>query len=420
MLIADSFKNALKQIKDVNWIENIDSIPNEDIIQKIMDTIDTPPRLQKNFISLTGHTYDIYHILENILAIDDEFLWTKDIWLFYWEWLIDMFWNNISIKLTNDYPEKFTVWAICKTKSLKAMNQMELSSWHKFYGKCFIIKWYDLSEYNKAIYFNTKNTKCVLVEDINWNLELIPQDVLQLTREKDLKKIEWKRLYKYNLEVIKDKSKQNKTIAAANYAAKLKEFMDASANLKLILAEKFEEMAAKMTDMSIMFINEIKKNKQIENITYIENEKIVVDTIPIFSDAGWKPMGRYRMTIMLDSWNIRGMNLDINNNDYDQHPHINARGECCLWDFIDPLRIAWDNKDYVTLIGWLISFLESLYEDSVYISMQDFQNYHKDKFKCSIPTVVKPVKVTRKKDEVATEALSSIDESLEGWSKQMF
>jgi hypothetical protein len=44
------------------------------------------------------------------------------------------------------------------------------------------------------------------------------------------------------------------------------------------------------------------------------------------------------------------------------------------------MKQSYEQQDYITLVGSIISYLESLNPASTYISMADFQNYHSKKF----------------------------------------
>jgi hypothetical protein len=126
----------------------------------------------------------------------------------------------------------------------------------------------------------------------------------------------------------------------------------------------------------------LEKNTQIADIEYEFWQKLTVITTPLFIDT--LPIGKYKIIIDLNSRALRIYNLDISDEYTYQHPHIQARWQCCLGERVNPLRESYAKSDYVTLIWWIISYLESLNPNSVFTSMDSRQQHHYSKFKYSL------------------------------------
>lgn len=384
MNISQKFKDYLQWIhqilKEKYKLTNINEITNKEILDWLRCIIDAE-HLNRQYVSIWWENSWLSEILnsDQVTAIDNEYIRTHN-GIYYWDGIVEVINNEAEVYAKSiEKEEEIPIGTICKVVWIRKIVQLGLAShkilvW-KYFRVCDQSENIEISLTYKSMRYNN-----IIVEDINGNRFSMPQYILKPTKEKDFDSVVWKVFYNDILQEIIDKKKNDIQSLTSIYSEKLRQFMDASKLLHDACVLDVEEEAKKQVEYKINFIKDIKQNKQVSSIRIVTDDFIEFDTEPIFSDCWNLPIGKYKAFINLKTWEVRIKNLDINSDREYQHPHISDNGTCCLWDFVNPLRKAFDERDYVTLIAWLISFLESLYEDSVYITMEDFQSKRRKKF----------------------------------------
>jgi len=386
----DSFNELRPELKVKLWLNNITTIPNEDIVTKLL-TIFWPSSAFTNIshlklISDDGHSEYIDVIFKLVKSIDDSYIWTTDR-IYRRPGLVDMI--NWSMPLESNEPELFQPWKIVRVCGAEKMRSVWFSwTWipgvaglRSYIGKHFVIVWYTPNpERNNVtnIYNWTLVKKLVYVADANDNLFAIPQVVLVPTAIKDLKARYKKELLDKIIDNLQNSEKYNTVRVTEKYQEALRDFMEASKLLHEKMAVNLQDEAEKILAIQENMVNILKQNVQISNVEYLEWQSLKVRTVPLWNNN--QPIGKYRIELWFPTWKLRCFNEDIKSIAHKQHPHIQSDGSCCLSDWMNPMKLSYEQQDYITLVGSIISYLESLNPNSTYISMADFQSHHGKKF----------------------------------------
>lgn len=422
MLIHQSFKDSFNELrpelKVKLWLNDIATIPNEDIITKLQtifspDSVFTKLRPLK-LISDDGIDEYINIIFDDAKSIDDNYIRTMNR-IYRWIWLVDMI--NWVMPIESNEPELFKPWKIVRVCGVEKMRSVWYSwTWNagvtalrEYIGKHFVVVWYEPKPERtniRTIYNWTIVNKTVYVADANDNLFAIPQVVLVPTAIKDLKAMYKQELLNKIIDRLQNSEKYSTTRVTENYQAALREFMEASKLLHEKMTINLEEEAQKILAIQENMINILKQNVQIANVEYIEWQSLKVRTVPLWNNN--QPIGRYRIELWFPTWRLRCFNEDIKSTSVKQHPHIQTDGSCCLSDWTNPMKQSYEQQDYITLVGSIISYLESLNPASTYISMADFQSTHGKKF--AYMKTKTPTKSAKTLEQPAPEVIDLVEE----------
>lgn len=405
MFIHPKFKEELKkihpQILEMVSLQDIDNIPNEEIITKLKDLM-VKDSLQYHMITTEGADREYLHdIIGHLKTIDDEYFWpdiekrnahreansnrpegllTKRTWFAA---IV-----NSLITIPNGEPEVFAIWKIVRVCSGHKLKNLNLYRTFLNYMK----KYYKVEAYaskperNQVTIFDfsTSRFKPVWCSDVYWNIYCFPQAILLPTSVKDLVAKD----KEIAIEKIKENLLNNKKFQleqlTTTYQTTLRDFMESSKKLYQKQIENVDDEANRLYDISLNMKEYLLKNKQIDSVNYIPGTLLEVYTQPLWCDG--KPIGKYMLSINLCLYEVKAFNLDIANVSTAQHPHVNSWWKCCLGDYANGLQEAYKQWDYVTLVNWLIEFLENIYDRSVFVGMDVFQKNHGAKFKYQLPT----------------------------------
>ena len=399
VFIHQAFKDEIKTLMRPDLqvkfnLKNVDDLPNETIIQRFKSIYESD-NAAINMHKLRSDNWAdkfIFSILDDLKSIDDQFLWTSE-WLFRWTWLIDQM--NTTFEAENNENELFKPGKVCRVCSADKLRNLNLSNLRDYIGKHYeVIGYQSTCIANADAYINDlsgnfwpTSRKKVYVKDWFGNYYRIPQVILVKTSIKDLVKHERQRMLERIIDQIRDSAKYDIELLTDVYQDSLRTFMEASKKLEEKLSEDVTTQAERILDIQIHTKEVLERNIQVANVIYVAWKELIVDTVPLFHES--IPIGRYQIKLNLQSWNLRVFNLDIASTETYQHPHIQKNGDCCLWEWMNPLRESYSKCDYVTFVGWIISYLEHLNERSVYISMDEWQHDHYNRFKYSIEKVEK-------------------------------
>lgn len=405
MHIHQSFKDMFKELRDEikvkYWLTDIDNVPNETIIQSIENIFESDEARDNNqpsndrlftheLISDTGAGYRTVDVIRDATAIDDQYIWTSN-WLFRWTGLADIINHKIITELEQEelFPINKIV-RVCAPEKLR--NMWYITSRNGHWLREYIGKHFKVIGYNKdwftipdekidsiiTVYTWDQPHKKVYVEDAYWSIYIFPQDIFVRTSIKDLVIHEREQALNRIIEDLQNSAKFDIDQITNDYQESLRKFMDISKILEQKMSNNFREEAEKILEMQLNTKEILERNVQIESVEYIVWQRLHVNTKPLLNNN--QPIGKYRITLDLTKRNLRIINLDIWNINVFQHPHINRNGECCLWSWMNPLRESYSKTDYITLVAGIISYLESLYEWSVYIWLWEFCDLHAKKF----------------------------------------
>jgi len=391
VFVHDYFKEELKNLRpDLQTkfeLKDIDTIPNEKIIQRLQKAFNDENYLrQKRLVNDTGNDFFVSLILQQVKSIDDQFIWTEN-WLFRWTWLTEML-NDCEQESTE--AELFKVWKICRVAAIEKLRNLALNTtMSQYVGKHFEIIGYStdlllpntisIGQGNNGLRDRYKRVYCKDWFGLDFS---IPQVALVPTSIKDLKWHEEKLQLEKIVAQLQDSSKYEIAEVTTKYQTTLRDFMEQSTLLEEKLCKDYVTEAKKILEIQLHTKEILEKNAQITNVNYLMGKSLIVETVPLFIEN--TPIGRFRMEINLIEWRLRIYNIDINNTSVYQHPHIQYGGECCLGDRVNPLRESYSKKDYVTLVWWIISYLEHINPRSVFINMESFQESHYKLFKYSL------------------------------------
>lgn len=417
-------------IKIKYWLTDVDALPNEQIIEKIkllvLEESDNNSRsIQHNeLLSDTGQSIKLWAIIGDIKAIDDQFIWTNSYWLFRWTGMETLI--NGSMLQDSEEAELFQPWKIVRVWSLDKLRTVWLIVTRREEElKNYIGKHYKVLGYNRdwftipddkinniiKVYNWNRVHKRVFVEDAFWNIYIFPQTALVRTAIKDLQQYQHEQLLKTIIEELQDNAKYEIETLTGQYQEDLRKFMEVSQKLQDKLSWDYKVEAERILEIQMSTKTILEKNEQIASVEYIPWQKLVVDTVPLWNSN--QPIGRYRITLTLNAWWLKVFNLDIGKEDEYQHPHIRQHGDCCLGEWMNPMRESYSKRDYITLIASIINYIESLYERSVYMSMNDFQQKRGFKFKYQITTSIDE---TTAPTEDVVEQSSTTPEPRRVWS----
>lgn len=402
--IHQDFKEALKNIReDIKikfWLTDVDALPNEKIIEKLNLLItgdDEGVRRLHNseLLADTWQSIALSSIIADIKAIDDQFIWTNWMWLFRWSWIDNLI--NWSMLQESTEAELFQPWKIVRVGSIDKLRTVWLlvtrreESLKNYVGKHYKVlgynkDWFTIPDdkVNNIIQVYNWNTihKKVYVEDAFWNVYIFPQTALVRTAIKDLWQHQHEQMLKTIIEELQNNAKYEINDLTIEYQEILRKFMSVSQTLQDKLAWDYKVEAERILEIQMNTKTILEKNKQIIAVEYIPWQKLIVDTVPLWNNNF--PIGRYKIELNLQERWLKVFNLDIGVKSEYQHPHIRQYGDCCLGDWMNPMRESYSKRDYITLVASIISYLESLYERSVYISMNDFQQKRWHKFKYQV------------------------------------
>lgn len=418
----DSFNELRPELKVKLWLNDIATIPNEDIITKLQTIFNPNSAFQKihhlKLISDDGHSEFVDVIFQRTKSIDDSYIRTSDK-IYRRPGLVDMI--NWSMPLESNEPELFKPWKIVRVCGVEKMRSVwftwmwnaGVTSLRQYIGKHFVIVWYEPKPERSNvinIYNWTLVKKMVYVADANDNLFAIPQVVLVPTTIKDLKAMHKQELLNKIVDRLQNSEKYSTIRVTENYQAALREFMEAAKLLHEKMAVNLEDEARKILAIQENMINILRQNVQIANVEYIEWQSLKVRTVPLWNNN--QPIGRYRIELWFPTWRLRCFNEDINSTSVKQHPHIQSDGSCCLSERTNPMKQSYEQQDYITLVGSIISYLESLNPASTYISMADFQSAHGKKF--AYMKTKTPTKSAETLEQPAPEVVDLVEEQLDG------
>lgn len=401
VFIHQDFKEDLKtirldlQTKFAFKADEIDSMPNEQIIIKLKEIFASEHNLNNHrLISDSWQDYYINLILDNVVSIDDSFIRLKD-WLFRRTGLTDLI-NTIEQQSTE--AEIFKANKIVRVCSSDKLRTLNLSSIREYIWRHYQVVTYDKTLLSDDILdsmihiYSTRARRLVYVQDAYGNWYSIPQCVLVPTSIKDLLIYERKILLEKIIDDLKDNAKYRLTELSDIYSEKLREFMEASKKLEQNMVTDYTQEAERILEIQLNIKSILEKNEQITDVKYIMGKELIIETVPLFCGTNKVPIGRYRITIPMKEWSPKAINMDIGHGNWFQHPHIQSTWSCCLGEYISPMRTSFSKWDYITLVGFFIEFLESLNEQSVYQSMENWQH---DNYKRFIPYLDKQPKVAK-------------------------
>lgn len=444
MLIHQNFKDHLKELRpDIQerfWLKEIDSIPNEDILKKmdIMfndtaftddESLSWDERLRNH--SMLTEDWSTVSILmafdpNEIKAICETFIRTKSWTLIRRAGIATLINTKGMVEQFNE-EEKFVTNKVVRVCSAAKMRWAGfLQAWRddvlkQYIWRHFKVLWYnkewfsiDDDKLNKAIspYQGNVRHKKVYLEDAYWNVYILPQAILIPTSIKNLKEHETAEMLEKIKDQLKDSAKYDIDRLSNDYQWKLREFMNASALLEEKLSGNIDEEAKRILDMQLNMKGVIEKNEQITMCEYIPWRQLIVETVPLWNS--WQPIGRYRIEFELWQRHVRVFNIDINNKQKIQHPHINRWWEPCLSDWTNPMRESFNQKDYITLVSSFVSYLESLNERSVFMSMSDFQTDYRKLFAYQIKN--KPDKLIEESHIVEEDVIEAPTQRFIEWN----
>lgn len=397
VFIHQAFKDELKNVRpDLQtkfWLTDINNKPNVDIMTSLMkifwrNTNEPTTLAWYRIVNDSGSWSSYDTVLELIMSIDDAFYWTES-GLRRW-WGIAEIINTLEEQ--RQEAELFKIGKIVRVCAADKLRGLNLLNLRDHIGRHYKVLTYKITDHPWAAnafaaYTWGRSFKKVLCEDWVWNLLIMPQAILVPTSIKDLRVHEEGVQLEKIIYRLQDTQKFELERLTSEYSDKLSIFMESSKLLHEKMSPDFTEEAKRILDAELHLKDNLMKNKQVANIIYVMDEQLTVETVPLFCwepDGAKFPIGRFRMVVKLSAWDLRITNLDIGNEGTYQHPHIQSRWQCCLWEFVNPLRTSYNKRDYVTLIGWLIWYLETLNPRSVFVSMERFQESNYDKFKYSV------------------------------------
>lgn len=396
----DEIKNTMRpDLLEKFRLKDIDDLPNETIIQRLRDIYEehNSPVSTYRIVSDSWHDSYVSTLLEQIKSIDDQFFWT-DNWLFRWTWLVDTINNSFEAESNED--ELFKPGKVVRVCSSDKLRNLNLSWLRDYIGKHYQVVGYDsncitdesivINDFPNSSYWHSITRKKVYVKDWFGNYYRGPQVVFVPTSIKDLEAFEKQKMLDQIIDQIRDSQKYEIEWLSAEYQDKLRDFFETSKKLEEKLSTDIKTQAERIMDMQMHTKEILERNTQIANVTYVAKKELCVDTVPLFHEA--LPIGRYNIKLDLNSRRLKIYNIDIASTETYQHPHIQRNGDCCLGEWMNPLRESYSKWDYVTLIGWIISYLEHLNERSVFISMDERQRDNYKKFKYSIDKKTKKPK----------------------------
>ena len=375
-------------------------MPNEHIINSLQTMMwdqyeDSPIKdlRYEMFITDQWEKECLQTIINTLESIDDEFFWTAR-WLIRWAGFAEL----ANIKYIPQVIEKelFKPWKIVrvcgsdKLRTLNAQSRRRNENVRAYIWRHFQVLWYtiDQEQMDKAIPISTtlRNPLLVYLTDAYDNIYVAPQIILVPTTIKDLKAHEYNKLLQATIDEIKNSSKYNIDELTETYQTDLRKFLDTSKKLQQKLDTDFEAQAKEIIEIKLNTKAILEKNEQIASVTYVWWVSLEVITVPLRCRK--LPMGRYHIKLDLNEFNLNIINLDVTRG-WHNHPHIQASWKCCLWDWVNPMRESHSKWDYITLIACIISYLEDVYDQSVYRSMNDFQNDNAANFKYQIKSTSK-------------------------------
>lgn len=407
----DEIKNTMRpDLLEKFRLKDIDDLPNETIIQRLRDIYEehNSPVSTYRIVSDSWHDSYVWNLLEQIKSIDDQFFWT-DNWLFRWTWLVDTINNSFEAESNED--ELFKPGKVVRVCSADKLRNLNLSWLRDYIGKHYQVVGYDsncitdesivINDFPNTGYWHSIIRKKVYVKDWFGNYYRGPQVVFVPTSIKDLEAFEKQKMLDQIIDQIRDSQKYEIEWLSVEYQDKLRDFFETSKKLEEKLSTDIKTQAERIMDMQMHTKEILERNTQIANVTYVARKELSVDTVPLFHEA--LPIGRYNIKLDLNSRRLKIYNIDIASTETYQHPHIQRNGDCCLGEWMNPLRESYSKWDYVTLIGWIISYLEHLNERSVFISMDERQRDNYKKFKYSID---KKTNKPKKEPKPETEVIS--------------
>ena len=138
------------------------------------------------------------------------------------------------------------------------------------------------------------------------------------------------------IDQIRDSQKYEIECLSAEYQNKLRDFFETSKKLEEKLSVDIKTQAERIMDIQMHTKEILERNTQIANVTYVARKELSVDTVPLFHEA--LPIGRYNIKLDLNSRRLKIYNIDIASTETYQHPHIQRNGDCCLGEWMNPLR----------------------------------------------------------------------------------
>ena len=414
MQIHQRFKDHLKElIQEISakvGLTDIDNIPNEDIIAKLYDIY-----MEPSFIHPTTERWQLlmytqlqseegeYHLatavfkLENIKAICDTYIWygKERPSLISWSWFV----NNINARahIQTEEEELFKTGKVIKVWAVQKLRGAGfLQSHEDDYMKGYIGCHYKVLGYNKDwftlpdevatnirdVYIGRQRHKKVYLEDAYGNVYAFPQSALIPTTTKDLVVFQKELAIRTIIDRLENTAKFDIERLSKEYQSSLRKFMVSSKVLHEKISWNFTEEAERIYEIQINMKDVLENNVQIQKVIYEPSERLIIETRPLWNSG--KPIGKYSIDISLRSWGLKILNIDIWGTHEHQHPHINRVWAPCLWQWVNPLREAHSNSDYITLVAGIISYLEDLNPDSVFIWMGEFQSKNRSKFKYQV------------------------------------
>lgn len=397
MNIHQDFKDELKKIRpDLAtkfWLTNIDNMPNEDIIAKLIDMFSNQEELYNHrLVSDTWSDYYVNVILTEAKSIDDVFIRVNS-GLFRWTWITELI-NTVAEESTEwELCKPNKVYRVCAPDKLRVLDLLDLRqyTWRHFMciGYNYELQWAATPVTEMRANSRHRKVYCV---DWMWNLFSIPQRILVPTTIKNLQEFEKTKRIEEIILQLKDTAKYDIERISEDYQNKLREFMNVSVQLQNKLAADFTEEANRIFKIQCNVKSMLEKNVMLTSVEYKMWISLKVFTVPLMLTAeDWAsfPIWRYEININLINRWLKIYNLDIDSTSHYQHPHIQKNGDCCLWAWTDPLRQSYSKNDYITLVWWLLDYLQHLNSASTYISIQDFQNEHYSKFKYQVAPKIK-------------------------------
>lgn len=390
MNIHQWFKNHINMIQDnikaKYWITDVNTMPNETIITKLKEIYESNEYglIERRILSDVWTEYNVYEIFRDATAVDDTYIWTS-YGLFAWSGLANII--NEKCIIESEEEELWTVpWYIVRVWSANKLRNLNYISWYNWHGlreyiwKHFEIIGYEQPEWDYLIPYSWyERYKWVFVKDAFGNVYKFPQSVFVRTSIKDLEKHNMKQVMDEIIAQLVDSDKYEITELSDKYQEDLRAFMKTAKILEEKLATDYQAKAKVIYEMQMNTKDILMNNEQITAVEYSPGKELIITTAPIWNSG--EPIGKYKIVLKLNSRHLRVTNLDINDTETFQHPHINSSGECCLGEWLNPLMQSYTKQDYITLVSSIISYLESLYDRSVYISLWEFCATHKNKFK---------------------------------------
>lgn len=410
MNIDQRFKDSMKILRDdikiAFELQDIDSLPNTEIITRLRNIYETQPNIYVDILTETGESYNIWDLFQPwiIKAICDRYIRTKTWQLFVRAGMAEGINNNNSTP--SQEAELFEPWKITRFMTRWTLRNIGFDSNYDIInitshmGNHYKVLGYDIHVVDEdkqddivTVYKWSKSVKLVYVEDAYGAVYLMPQTMLAPTTITDIKEHMKQKEIKAIIDRLQDSAKYDLAKLTDEYQSALRNFMDASK----LLAEKQNsnhmDEALRIYDIQMNIVSMLKKNEQIANVEYIPKEKLVITTVPLFNNE--LPIGKYGININLRSREVKIRNLDIQTSSEFQHPHVARSWDPCLGERANPLRLAYEQTDYISLVRWFIAYLEDLNESSVYIWMGEFQSLHRNKFKYQLnkqkPLIEEPI-----------------------------